>query len=69
MSIFHRKKVQFSSHDPLDNGLGDDIAAEQHEPESFVTLDDISGDELSQQWASIIKDAKKDPDWFSFSND
>ena len=68
MSIFHRQKVKFSSQDPLDNGLGDDIVAEQRESDSF-TLDDISGEELSEQWAVIVKDAKKDPDWFTFSNE
>lgn len=68
MSIFSHQKVQFTSKDPLDNGLSDEIAAEQHESDAF-TLDDISGDELSDQWSKIVKDAKKDPDWFSFSND
>lgn len=68
MSIFSRQKVQFTSKDPLDNGLSDEIVAEQNEEGAF-TLDDISGDELSDQWSKIVKDAKKDPDWFSFSND
>lgn len=68
MSIFSRQKVQFTSKDPLDNGLSDEIAAEQNEEGAF-TLDDISGDDLSEQWSKIVKDAKKDPDWFSFSND
>ncbi len=68
MSIFRRQKIQFKSQDPLDNGLRDDIVAEQRESDSF-TLDDISGDELSEQWATIVKDAKKDPDWFTFSNE
>lgn len=68
MSIFSHRKIQFASKDPLDNGLSDDIAAEQREADSF-TLDDISGEELSDQWSKIIKDAKKDPDWFSVGNE
>lgn len=68
MSIFSRQKVQFTSKDPLDNGLSDEITAEQNEEGAF-TLDDISGDDLSEQWSKIVKDAKKDPNWFSFSND
>lgn len=67
MSIFHRN-IEFKKHDPLDDGLKDDIVAEQSETDSF-TLDDISGDELSDQWTKIVKDAKKDPDWFTFEND
>lgn len=68
MSIFHRS-VAFRKHDPLDDGLKDDIAAEQNETDSFQTLDDMSGDELAMQWNSIIKDIEKDPDWFTFSED
>lgn len=68
MSIFHRS-VTFRKHDPLDDGLKDDIAAEQSEADSFQTLDDMSGDELAKQWNSIIKDIEKDPDWFTFSED
>lgn len=68
MSIFRRQKIQFTSKDPLDNGLSDDIAAEQQEPDAF-TLEDMSGDELSEQWTKIISDAKKDPNWFSISKE
>ena len=67
MSIFHRH-VTFENHDPLDNGLKDDITAEQREADSF-SLDDISGDELANQWSTIIKDIEKDPNWFTFDNE
>ena len=68
MSLFHKSNIHFSKHDPLANGLSDEIAAEQKESDAF-NLDDISGDELADQWTKIVKDAKKDPDWFTFSND
>lgn len=68
MSIF-KKPIQFRQHDPLADGLGDEISAERKEADSFATLDDISGEELSKQWTAIIKDVEKDPDWFSFSSD
>jgi hypothetical protein len=68
MNIF-KKHIGFSKPDPLANGLGDDIVAEQQEAESFRTLDDASGDELSKQWNAIVKDIEKDPDWFTFSDD
>jgi hypothetical protein len=67
MSIFHRH-ITFEKHDPLDDGLRDDINAEQQENDSF-SLEDISGDELSEQWTKIVKDARKDPNWFTFDNE
>jgi len=68
MSIFHRP-LTFTTHDPLADGLGDAIAAEQSEADAFQTLDDTSGDELAKQWNAIVKDIEKDPDWFTFHND
>lgn len=69
MSIFSRSHhIKFSSADPLDDGLGDDIAAEQRESESF-TLDDVSGDDLTKHWNAIAKDIEKDPSWFTFTNE
>lgn len=68
MNIFHQSQLSFSEHDPLDDGLKDDIAAEQREADAF-RLDDMSGEELANQWSAIVKDIEKDPDWFSFSND
>lgn len=67
MGLFH-KNIQFKNHDPLANGLSDEIAAEQREADAF-TLDDVSGDELTEQWNKIVKDIEKDPDWFAFNND
>lgn len=67
MGIFNRHQIQFENQDPLGNGLSEEIDAERREAESF-TLDDVSGDELSEAWTKIVKDAKKDPDWFTFDN-
>jgi len=68
MSLFHHD-IRFRHQDPLDNGLGDDIAAEQREADAFGTLDDINSDELVSHWNKIVKDIEKDPDWFDFSED
>jgi hypothetical protein len=68
MSLFRHNNIRFNKHDPLANGLSDEIAAEQKEADAF-TLDDVSGDELEQHWSNIVKDIEKDPDWFKFSND
>ncbi len=65
MSIF-RNRVQFNRHDPLDNGLREEIAAEQREADAFSTLDDVSGEQLASHWSMILNDARKDPDWIDF---
>ena len=67
MGIFNKNSIRFNQQDPLDNGLGDDIAAEQREADSF--LDDVSGDDLTRHWNTIAKDIEKDPDWFTFNED
>lgn len=68
MSLFHRR-INFTQHDPLADGLGDEIAAEQSEADAFQTLDDTTGDELASHWNKIIKDVEKDPDWFDFTDE
>lgn len=67
MSLFSRSKIHFRSHNPLDNGLADEIANEQNEAESF--LHDVNGDDLTRHWNAIVKDIEQDPNWFSFSED
>ncbi len=67
MSIFHH--IHFAKPDPMADGLGDEIAAEQHEADAIHTLDDTSAEELQEFWAGVVKDIKNDPDWFDFSND
>lgn len=68
MGLFSRT-ISFTHHDPLDDGLGDEIAAEQNEADAFQTLSDTSAEELAQHWSKIIKDVEKDPDWFDFDNE
>ena len=68
MNLF-RHHISFAKPDPLGNGLAEEIAAEQREPEAFTSLEDTPGEELSRQWTAIVKDIEKDPDWFKFSDD
>ena len=68
MKLFSRRHIGFETPDPLANGLGDEIAAEQKEADAFRTLDDTPAEELSRQWNAIVKDIEKDPDWFKFNN-
>lgn len=67
MNLF-KHNIRFSEQDPLANGLGEEIVAEQQEPDAF-SMNDVSGEELASQWDTIMKDVEKDPDWFAFNND
>jgi hypothetical protein len=69
MNIFHHNTISFSDVDPLGDGLGDEIAAEQHEADSIKSLDDVSAEELTTKWTAIVEDIKKDPTWFDFSEE
>lgn len=68
MSIF-RHKIHFTKVDPLANGLDEEIAAEQHEAEAIHSFEDTSAEELDKFWSTVVKDIKKDPDWFDFSQE
>lgn len=67
MSIF-RHRISFSQQDPLDDGLGDMIAAEQSD-DNLISLRDEDGQQLTDFWNGVSKNLKKDPDWFDFDNE
>jgi hypothetical protein len=67
MSIF-RRQIAFSKQDPLADGLGDQIAAEQSE-DNRIDLRDEDGQHLTDFWDGVTKNLKKDPDWFDFDNE
>jgi hypothetical protein len=69
MSIFHHKTMSFPAIDPLGDGLGDEIAAEQRESDAINSLDDVSAEELNKTWSVIVEDIKHDPEWFHFTED
>jgi hypothetical protein len=64
--LFHHK-LAFQPIDPMADGLGDDIHAEQSEPDHFELQEQLDG-RLADEWEEILTDARKDPD-FSFVND
>lgn len=68
MSIFNHHRIGFSKQDPLADGLGDDIAAEQRE-EDRIVLSEEDGKHLVDFWDGVTKNLKKDPDWFDFDNE
>ena len=67
MSIFHTP-ISFIKPDPLGDGLGDAIRAEQQEPERFDLFDQLDG-RLAHKWEAILVDARKDPDFTSVYED
>ncbi len=68
MSIFHKHTLALSPIDPLGDGLGDDIVAEQSESEA-MTLNDIIPSDLETFWCHVCEDITKDPSWTDFSHD
>lgn len=67
MSIF-KSHIHFAAPDPLANGLGDEIAAEQQEDDAFG-LDDTDAEKIDAFWSGVLSEARKDPSWFDFSED
>lgn len=68
LNIFHRT-IKFAKVDPLANGLDEEIAAEQREAEAIHSLEDTTAEELDAFWAGVLKDVKKDPKAFDYSNE
>jgi len=50
------RKLQFEYVDPLGDGLGDDIAREQSNPEVLAFQQDINGDDLTAFWSQVESD-------------
>ncbi len=60
MKLFHH--IHFEEIDPLGNGLGDEIAAEQAEPEAIDLSQEFDGT-LADNWQAILDDAEYDPEY------
>ncbi len=68
MSLFHH--VSFQPIDPLGDGLREEIAAEQQEPDAIEGLEEgLDEQELSAFWSDVKKDVENDPTWFHLSED
>ena len=66
--LFH-KKIHLPHIDPLGDGLGDLIHAEELEPGAIVLEEYADGDYLAHQWGEVVEDVKReDPDWLAFAN-
>lgn len=62
MSLFHHSSLAFAPIDPMADGLGDDIAAEQSEEDRFELQEQLDG-RLAIEWDEILTDARRDPDF------
>lgn len=63
------KSISFTPIDPIDNGLREEIIAEQQESEA-ITLEEGLGEGQSEAfWQNVEKDIQKDPEWFTFDNE
>lgn len=60
-------KLHLSSHDPLSDGLREEILLEQNEEGAFNLSEDLNGIELDQQLDKIVQDLHSDPTWFDFA--
>lgn len=71
MSLFRLFKhhLSFQNADPLGDGLAEAIAAEKAEPEAITLEETPDGEQLTEQWAHVVEEVEKDPDWFSFADD
>lgn len=67
--LFNSQKIQFGKVDPLGDGLGDEIANEQLEPEAITLEEGLNGSELSEYWQSVKSDIEQDPEWFHFTEE
>lgn len=61
--------IQFTSINPFDDGLLEEIAAERNEKEAITLEERPDQDELETYWKRVTDDITGDPTWFSFSED
>jgi len=53
MALFHHTTLAFEPVDPLADGLGDDIAAEQAEEDHFELTEQLDG-RLADKWDALL---------------
>jgi hypothetical protein len=68
LSLFNHP-ISFNAIDPLGNGLGDEIFAEQREPEAIQLEEGVDEGQLSGYWQSVEKDIRSDEDFSRLSEE
>lgn len=64
-----RHHLKLTKIDPLGDGLGDMIIAEQRESDAINLADQPDGSTLEDQWNHVVDELKADPSWFDFAED
>lgn len=67
-NLFHHT-ISFTKADPLGGGLGEEINAEQLEPEAITLEEGLNEGELEAYWRSVEEDIQKDPEWVHFNEE
>jgi hypothetical protein len=67
--MLFKHHISFKQIDPLGDGLGEQIAQEQMEPEAITLEENVNEEQLTSYWQSVESDIEKDPEWFKFSDD
>lgn len=68
MPLFNHH-ISFKQIDPLGDGLREEIAQEQMEPEAITLEEFVDEEKLTNYWQSVESDIEQDPEWFHFSED
>ncbi len=63
------KSISFKPIDPIDNGLREEIIAEQQEPEAIMLEEGLGEGQSEAFWQNVEEDIQKDPEWFTFDNE
>lgn len=63
------KSIRFNPIDPMDNGLREEIVAEQREPDAITFEEGLDEGQSEAFWKTVEDDISKDPDWFKFDKD
>lgn len=71
MSLFtkFRHSLLFTVPDPLGDGLAEEIAAEQAEPDAITLEDATDMQTFTEQWDHMVNDLHNDPNWVSFTEE
>ncbi len=63
------KSIRFQPIDPIDNGLREEIVAEQQESEAITLEEGLDEGQSESFWKVVEEDIHQDPDWFTFDKE
>lgn len=66
---FGTHHIQFTTSNPFDDGLLEEIAAERDASDVITLEDHPDEDALEAYWDNVEDDIHEDPEWFNFAED